>query len=144
MREISHALFTWRDQKSPSKHFYMERLTIYHVNWVYMMRLCGLHGGIHVLHGGIDMSPCKLVYMGEESHHVNSIYMEELGFHHVNMLRLIYKGLLHICHVDRLYMVLLCMHTFIHSYLIHTYVYIYIYMYACIHTYMYMCQCSIM
>ena len=136
--------FTWRDWKSPSKHFYMARFTIYHVNRVYMVRLYGLHGGIHGLHGGIDMSPCKLVYMGKESHHVNSIYMEELGFHHVNMLLLIYKGVLQIRHVDRIYMVLLCMHTFVHTYIcmctyIQTYRDIYIYMHTSIrihiHTY---------
>ena len=52
------------------KDFYMERFKIYHVNRVYMGRLGDLHGGIHVLHGGIDKSPCKLVYMGQECHHV--------------------------------------------------------------------------
>ena len=39
----SYTPFTWRDWKSPSKHFYMARFTIYHVNRVYMLGLSGLH-----------------------------------------------------------------------------------------------------
>ena len=80
------------------------------------------------------MSPCKRVYMGEESHHVNSIYMEELGFHHVNMFRLIYMGVLQTRHVDRIYMVLFCMHTFFHTY---TYIHAYIHIDIDIHAYNY-------
>ena len=40
---ISHDPFTWRDWESLSKHSYMERFTIYHVNRVYMLGLSGLH-----------------------------------------------------------------------------------------------------
>ena len=125
----------------------MERFTIYHVNRVYMGRLGGLHGVIRVLHGGIDKSPCKLVYMGQECPHVKSIYMEELGFHHVNMLRLIYMGVLQTRHVDHIYMVLLCMHTFFqhtHTFMhtcIHAYMHtrIHAYMHTCIHADMHTC-----
>ena len=51
-----------------------------------------------------------------EIHHVNSIYMKELRFRHVNMLRLVYKDVLQTRHVDRVYMVLLChFHTYIYT-----------------------------
>ena len=41
--QVLHAPFTWRDWESLSKHSYMERFTIYHVNRVYMLGLSGLH-----------------------------------------------------------------------------------------------------